>query len=262
MPGTDSGPPAPREYLRTLGRGLTVLIELKEAPRTVGEICAVLGTNRSDAYRILKTLERHRFIWRDAETGRYALSILLWELGVAAIEAASLRSIARTHVSELAERSGETIHLSVYDSGEVVYVDVADGRNPIRSYTKLGGRAPAYCVATGKVLLAHKARSEWDYISRNGLHSYSPHTITDAALLAEELERVRLDGVAINRGEWRSEVGGVAVPVRDHQGCVVAAIGVSGPVERILANKNVLVEQLDAAAESITLAMKPGLDAS
>lgn len=259
MPTTEGASSVVKDYLQTLGRGLAVLIELKDSPKTLAELRVALGTNRSDIYRILRTLEHHRFVWRNTADGRYALSILLWELGVAAVEAANVRGVARRYVAELAERSGETVHLSVYEDGEVVYVDVADGLNPIRSYTKLGGRAPAYCVATGKILLANKSSEEWVRISGRGLREYSPNTITDAPSLFRELEEVRRRGVATNRGEWRAEVGGLAVPVRDHKNSVVAAIGVSGPVDRILGNRQALVAELDGMAKRICLEMKPGM---
>lgn len=251
---------AGRDYLQTLGRGLMVLTALKDSPKTAHDLCAALSTNRSDIYRILKTLEHHKFVWRTTD-GSYALSIVLWELGVAAVEATNVRGVARRYVTELAERSGETVHLSVYDDGEVVYVDVADGLNPIRSYTKLGGRAPAYCVATGKVLLAFKPRDEWARISERGLREYTSKTATDAPSLFRELEEVLRLGVATNRGEWRAEVGGLAVPVRDYQNSVVAAIGVSGPVGRILENRQSLVAQLEEIANRISLEMRPGMKA-
>jgi DNA-binding IclR family transcriptional regulator len=65
------------------------------------------------------------------------------------------------------------------------------------------------------------------------LAAHSPRTITDGAEFLREMERVRQQGYAVNRGEWRESVGGVAAPVRDPSGRVVAALGLSGPIERL-----------------------------
>ena len=89
------------------------------------------------------------------------------------------------------------------------------------------------------------------------LHAYSPRTLTVPAEFLREMERIREQGYAVNRGEWRESVGGVAAPVRDPGGMVIAAIGVSGPIERLRpARLKTLSADLIRAADGITAALR------
>jgi DNA-binding IclR family transcriptional regulator len=89
------------------------------------------------------------------------------------------------------------------------------------------------------------------------LHACSPRTLTVPAEFLREMERIREQGYAVNRGEWRESVGGVAAPVRDPGGMVIAAIGVSGPIERLRpARLKTLSADLIRAADGITAALR------
>jgi hypothetical protein len=107
-----------------------------------------------------------------------------------------------------------------------------DSPEPVRAYTQIGGRGPAHCVATGKAMLAWIGEAGLEAASQR-LERFTPRTICEAAEFLREMERVRQQGYAVNRGEWRESVGGIAAPVRDPSGRVVAAVGVSGPIERL-----------------------------
>ena len=72
-------------------------------------------------------------------------------------------------MTSLVEETGESVHLAIYDSGEVVYIDKREGSQAVRAYSHVGGRAPAHCVATGKALLAFAGEAEWVRIARAGL---------------------------------------------------------------------------------------------
>lgn len=244
----------PGGYLHTLGRSLEVLVSLADGPSSVASLCKRNGVERSSMYRIIRSLEHHGFVQRDKETGQYRLGLLLWELATSALPG-DVRDAARKHVSELAQRCGETVHLAVYDSGEVVYIDKGEGSQPIRSYTRLGGRAPAYCVATGKALLAYVRDWEKDLQRIGGLTRHSAATITSMDELRAELEKVRRSGIAVNRGEWRKDVGGLATPIFDPHSVPAAAIGVSGPVRRILSHRAQLEEELKSVSKAISAEM-------
>ena len=156
----------------------------------------------------------------------------------------------------LLERTRETVHLSVLDGDEVVYVHKLDSPEPVRAYSSIGGRAPAHCVATGKAMLAFESMSQLKSLSRH-LQACSPRTLTVPAEFLREMERIREQGYAVNRGEWRESVGGVAAPVRDPGGTVIAAIGVSGPIERLRpARLKILSADLIQAANGITAALR------
>lgn len=216
-------------------KGLAVLEALvapQGRPRTIDELSREVNLTRSNVHRTLQTLAYAGYVRKDETAGRYHPTMKLLELGARQLASLDVRSIALPFMRTLAQQSGETVHLSILEGITVVYIDKIDSLQPVRSYTEIGGRAPAYAVATGKALLAHQPEG---YIERYAgqLQRHTPATIASVAELKAELERVRRLGYALNRGEWRATVGGLAVGVFDGLDRVVAALGISGPLERL-----------------------------
>lgn len=212
-------------------------LSLVEALAASGEPCGVtelskqLDLTKSNVHRLLQTLAARGYVRNCAGSGRYELTPKIWELGVAVIGRLDVKQIAREYMEHLAKFSGETVHLSILDRDEVVYVDKVDSPQPVGAYSRVGGRAPAYCVATGKAMLAFAPSEVVDAISLK-LKAYTPQTLVSPTELKAELARVRDAGYAINKGEWREGVCGVAAPIRDARNNIIAAIGISGPMER------------------------------
>ncbi len=231
--------------LSTLTNGLRVLEHLVERPMSMRELATTVGLPRQTTYRIVATLIADGWVDRDGAT--YRASPRMWSLAAQSFSLTDLRDAMAGTVRRLADEHGESVHLAVYDRGSVVYIDKADGSHPVGSYTTLGGRAPAYCVATGKLLLAHTDPTTLEQVISQGLLQHSPLTLTQPGALRLELERVLSDGYAVNRGEWRLGVGGVAVPVLSPFNEVVAALGFSGPSDRILTRLDELVLALREA---------------
>jgi len=112
---------------------------------------------------------------------------------------------------------------------------------------------PALCVATGKALLAYQPPELLADLVRGSLPRYTPRTITDPARVMRVLARVPRDGYAVNLGEYRLDVGGVAAPINDHTGCVVGAVGVTAPISRLpRARVKALVPLVVRAASEIS----------
>ncbi|MFC5834812.1 IclR family transcriptional regulator [Nonomuraea insulae] len=238
-------------FLSTLANGLKVFEVLTEQRATLRALTEAVGLPRQTVYRIVHTLEVLGWVERRASDDTYAPTVRMWAIGARSHGATELRVQWANLVSRLAEKIGETVHLAVYDQGCSVYIDKRDGWHPIGSYTKLGGRSPAHCVATGKALLAHQPPWVPEQLLNAGLRHYTDTTITEPAALQAELEGVRRQGFAMNNGEYRAEVGGVAVPIRSPLGDVVAALGFSGPVDRIQDRKDELVTILLNAVSGI-----------
>jgi len=220
----------------TLVKGLSIIELLAHSERALGltEIAVGLDLAKSNVHRLLQALTEARYIVRDERSGRYAASIKLWELGSAVLSKLDLRVHAEQVMDELLERTRETVHLSVLDGDEVVYVHKLDSPNPVRAYTQIGGRAKAYCVATGKAMLAFHPPAALERLSRH-LQPRTARSITDPQRFLQEMARVRVQGYALNKGEWNENVHGIAAPVSDVSGQVVAALGLSGPKERFKA---------------------------
>jgi DNA-binding IclR family transcriptional regulator len=218
----------------TLVKGLALLEVLARSDRPLGvtELARRLELGKSNVHRLLQALAELGYVRRHDPAGTYQASIRLWELGSAVLAHLDLREMAAPHMEALLERTRETVHLSVLDGDEVVYVHKLDSPEPVRAYSQIGGRAPAYCVATGKAMLAWQGEAALESLAGR-LRRHSPKTIDDPQAFLREMERVRSAGYAVNRGEWRESVCGVAAPIRDPSGRVIAAIGLSGPAERL-----------------------------
>ena len=241
----------------TLLKGLAVLelLSHSDRPLNLTQIAAELGMVKSGVHRLLQALTEMRYVLRHEETGAYAPSIKLWELGSAVLAKLDLRRHAQTQMDRLLNQTGESVHLSVLDRGEAVYVHKVESMNAVRAYTQIGGRAPAYCVATGKAQLAYSGEAMLAQMAKH-LTAHTPHTIVDPSLFLREMKKIREQGYAVNRSEWREAVWGVAAPIMDARGSVIAALGVSGPAERLRKlDLKACAEQVIAAAMDVSHAL-------
>lgn len=218
-------------------KGLSVLESLAHADdaRGISEIANELKMTKSNVHRVLQALVQRGYASQDPVSNRYKLTLKIWELGAQVLARIDLKEIAAPFLLDLAERTAETVHLSVLDGANVIYIDKIDSPQPVRAYSKMGGRAPAYCVATGKAMLAFQSD---EVVKRAGakMARYTPKTFRNIGDLNQDLERVRRLGYAINRGEWHEGVCGIAAPIRDSSGIVIAAVGLSGPAHRMSAS--------------------------
>lgn len=239
----------------TIIKGFRLLEELVRCrePQGVAELAKRLDMSKSNVHRVLQTLVALGYVVGSG--GRYFVTLKVWSLGLQVIERVDIKRMARPVMQRLAEESQETVHLSIYEQGNVVYIDKIEGSHPIRAYTEIGGRAPAYCVATGKALLAHQTEDEIERVLE-GLERHSPNTIVAPEAMRLTLAQVRDNRYAINRGEWREQVSGVGAPVWNADDFPIAAIGISGPAARFTEEALVLfVPMVRESAEELSRLM-------
>ncbi|MGH3240929.1 MAG: IclR family transcriptional regulator [Spirillospora sp.] len=224
---------------QSLGRALIILGELGEGPRTLDELAAKVGVHKTTVLRLLRTMEADRFVHRDADH-RFHLGSRLFALAGAALEQRGIRDIAAPHLARLNDTTGQTIHLGVYEGGNVIYLDKYDSRHSIRMYSRVGLSMPLHATAIAKVLLAdlpeprrRRAADEIEYTP------FTEHTITGPSQLLDELSRVAEQGYALDDAEHETFIRCVAAPVRDATGRVIAAVSISVP-EVVLTRDEVL----------------------
>lgn len=219
---------------KTVVKVLKVIETLAEAEQPLGvtAVANELGFTKSNAHRLLNTLTQLGYVKRHDEVGQYELTPKLWRVGVSVISRMDIGRVALPHMRVLEEATEESVNLAVLDDGTVVYIAAVQGSNPVRAFIRVGDRRPAYCTATGKVLLAYQPEELLPKYCRK-LQRYTPHTITSFEKLRTELALVRKRGYSMTSGEWRENVGGVAAPVRSGIGEVVAAVGLMSPLERL-----------------------------
>jgi DNA-binding IclR family transcriptional regulator len=219
---------------KTFNKGLAVIEALSRCDKPCGitQLAAQLKLTKSNVHRLLQTLAAGGYVRNVGDTGSYELTLKLWELGSKVRSRLDIADVSGPFLKVLGDKTSEAVHLSVLSGAEVIYIDKVESPKPIRAYSMIGGRAPAYCVATGKAMLAFSSSKQLDEL-RSPLTRHSVNTITARAKLDRELQQVRELGYAINRGEWREDVWGVGAPIFDQTGNVIAAVGISGPSSRL-----------------------------
>ncbi len=220
--------------LSSVARALMVLEDVGLCGnRTLAELVERTKLPKSTLMRLLSTLIDLGFLQRTRH-GRYAVSLKMWRIGCGAVEQESMHDAVMPALRTIVERTGETALYAVYEDGYAVYIEKLEGSHPILAYASVGGRSPAYASATGKALLAWRQPSQIATVAANA-QALTRATLRGPAIV-DECAAVRAAGFAINRGEWREGVWGIAAPVFGRSRDVVAAIGVSGPCERIEPN--------------------------
>jgi len=218
------------------------------------EITAATGLHKSTAYRLLEVMRRHHFVQFDEAAGTYRVGIRLFELGAVAMAGCGFEKCALPALEELASGTGETAHLCVLHELDIVHIAKVESRFALRIATPVGGRHPAYCTSVGKAILAYlPSEALAAYLGTTELRPLTAKTITSPTILKAQLRRVAERGYALDDEEVHEGVRGVAAPVLDYSGEVVAAITITGPASRITRSKlPELAEQVIKAADNIS----------
>lgn len=243
------------QILKSVDLALRVLESFRggEPERGVTELAKQLGVSKATVYRTLATLERRNYVAQNPASGRYQLGPVLRQLGQVAQARVNLPIEALPYMERLRDRTGEAVHLAVLDAGEAVYIAKVAGLKPIQVVSGIGTRCPAHCVSTGKALLAYADPGYVQKLIVGGLTRYTARTHASPNSLDEELAKIRERRYAINLGEWREEVGGVAAPVVNGNQQVMAAIGVCGPRTRLEeGNMESIVTAVSEVADSLS----------
>lgn len=219
------------------------------------DLSAKVGLHVSTTHRLLSALVSRGYVQKDTETGKYRLTMRLFDVGSRVVGGLNLVSVSRPFLEHLADFTGEIIHLVVRNGDEVVYLYKEDSSNTIiRMASFVGLRSPMYCTAVGKSIMAHlpedEARAIWD---RTIVTAFTPHTIIHFSDLLLELEQIRLQGYAVDRQEHELGVFCVAAPIFDYSGTPIGAISASAPASRMEPSRvEAFAQQIIISANGIT----------
>jgi len=233
MPGGRPRTRTEPDAVKSVGKVLDILEHLGRArgPVSVSDVARDTGLNVSTAFRQLQTLVSRGFVEQDAAHRGYEMGPRLYQIASAYLRGHDLAALARPHLDALRDEIGETAYLATLRRHEIVQLGKADGQQVVSATIRTAQREPAYCTATGKVLLAGLAPDALaGYLANVELRAYTPNTITDRALLEREIASVRRQGFGLDVEEYAEDLCCLGVPVREAQGgVVVAALSIAMP---------------------------------
>lgn len=164
---------------------------------------------------------------RQTPEGIYECTLRVWEVGVRLVERSGLRAVAMPHIQALWEATQETTYLAVLDGADALYLVKIDSPRRVLASFRVGDRLLAYRVAAGRALLAQRGA---DALPAHSTDLTGPGIW---ASLADDFANLVKRGYAVNNGEFDESINGIAAPVYDSTGSVVASIGFSCPAERL-----------------------------
>lgn len=207
----------------------------QSGPTGLQDLSNELCLNKSTVHRILNSLICMDYVRQDTETLKYSLSFKFCRISNQILSQNSMIDIARPYIKQLAELSGETVHLVQMDHIHAVYIDkVESPRNSVRLVSMVGKSIPLYCSGVGKAMLAdmpdEKIRSIWD---QSEIRKITEHTITEPARFRKEILEIRRNGYSLDNEENESGVRCIAVSLKSFQGKPSYALSISAPKDRM-----------------------------
>ena len=217
---------------------------------TGGQIAALTGLPTATAHRLARDMARRGWLER-VEGGHYVVGTRLWELANRSSRELDLARTARPFMGDIHAALRQHVQLGIVDGREVLLVERLSqpGAVPVRA--SVAGRLPLHLSATGLVLLAHGPREHQQAYLEAPLSSVTGLSPTDPAVLAADLERIRVQGHAVQTGYLEPDTTGIAVPVRGRGDQVVAGLGVVTRAGDPAARAGAIVQALHTAAHGI-----------
>lgn len=217
-----------QEGMAGLAKGLAIIEAFGGSTQrmTVSDAARLAALSRPAARRCLLTLAELGYVSYDGKFFQPLPRML--RLGNAYLSASSLPQIAQPLLVAARDELDESVSLAVLDEGWSVFVARAEALRIVATGVKIGGRLPAYCSSTGRVLLGGKPDEEvLRHLASAPMTRRTPHTLTDPGDVLAAVKQAYRDGFALSDEEIELGMRAMAVPVRDAQGQIEAAVSVS-----------------------------------
>jgi len=220
----------------TISKVCRVLGEFRQRPSLgVTDLARRTGLLPSDVHRILTSLKYCGFVEQNPQTKTYRLGVAMMRLGLAAFQRNELREAARPLLFRLSDEVEATAHLAIFDPQEfdIFLADQFDTSAEIPFKANFGATAAAHCTALGKAIMANIDHDlALRYLEKKGTPRSAPNTMTQLALIEEELRKTQRQGYSLDLEESAGGACCVGAAVRDWTGETVAAISVSMPSQK------------------------------
>jgi DNA-binding IclR family transcriptional regulator len=222
--------------------------------QTVAQIARRAELASSTAHRLVDSLVETGLLERDDDR-RVRLGLRLWELALRGSEALRLRQAALPAMERVQARVRQHTQLAVYEQGEALFLERLSSPHAGANIARIAERLPLHASSAGIVLLAHRPAEQQEQLIAGPLAALTPETITQPEALRRKLAEVRRLGHAVMPGTVEAVSTGVAVPVRDATGTVIAALSVVLPREQAPA---AAIAALREAADEVRATLASG----
>ena len=234
-------------------RSLGLLARLAAAGKamSLADLAAELNLPKATAHRLCTQLQDSGFIARGLSERDYVVGPALRKLALDTLNHGTERGLRHEVLADLVADVGETCNFTTTDGAGVLYLDRVEAPWPWRLTMEVGAHVPLHCTASGKLFLATMpAAKREQMLDHLQLARMTANTLTDVEALREECRQIAVAGHSLDREEFMDGLVAAAVPVRDAQGMVRAALAVHGPIARMpIAKALAHVPKLHAAAE-------------
>ena len=249
------------DHVEALARGLSVLKAFSNQDRTlsVSDVAELVGITRTAARRFVLTLEYLGYLSFDASG--YSLRPAVLELGDAYLLSHKLPAVAHPHLASLVQQVGETASLTVLHQGRVIYVDRVHADRVLTVNIIIGTSLPAYATATGRVLLSGLTDAALDeYLESLVPESLTDNTAIDVEEIRKRIAAAREHGWSLADQELTEGLRSIAVPVRNADGTIIAAVNVSAHATRVSAEalRATVLPHVERAAAGIADSIAAG----
>lgn len=224
------------QLIKSLDKGLKILeiIGESETPVTISELSHLLGINKSSAFRLLNTLKSRGFVINAPNSKAFVLGAALRNLANKTQWVNALVQIAKIYLKQLTELTGETTHIAILDGNQTLIVANELSSQSIGVTIQKGDTAQIHCTSFGKSLVLDYSRADLVKLLGDGpLKSFTKNTLTSVDLLYEQLEKFKKLGYVIDNEEHVLGIRCIGIPIIDASGNIIAALGLSAPLDRL-----------------------------
>lgn len=229
--------------LKDLAKILSLFNDLQTEEKSVTEISKSLEMFPSKVSRMLRTLELEGFFEKNLESGKYRLGILFFELGVVYAYHHPLRKIIRPHIEQIAQEINVTVSWAILKKNRVIVLDRIQNL-PIDALAyRIGLNLPVHTTSVGKILMAYLPDEEQDQILRSvNLVKSTEASVIDPKIIKKRLKLSREEGYSTDEEETYRGVNCIAVPIKNADGAVIAAVSLMD--DKLRTSREILFQHL------------------
>ncbi len=227
---------------------------------TYSEVLEATDFPKSSLHSLLATLVREQLLHYTTITKRYGLGSRLFEMASSYVRQIPIVPAAWPFMVHARDHLNETVQLAVLEEATVVYVAKVESTHPFQLVSSVGSRLPAYATGIGQALLATLAPTRVEQLYPDGtLPVFTEATVSTIAGLHEKLDQARIEGYAVDHGEYSADVRCVASPILNAEHQAIGAMSISMPMSRFTQDQR---QRTSHALRAATVALSHQLGAA